>query len=193
MEADWEVEIGPGAPVIDVQWSGFVDLRSRPSLDTASTLSRARSLPETAHLPALAKALAQLNSCHSPVWTSKCDLWSLDPGEYDADEMEATPEDAQYAWACYIDLLPKSDQQWISPQMAVQACQAVCMRLRATSLANCRADLIVRQAVIAPDLIDHGITAYLTSCGKTSEAAKEVLSKALDVFVHALGPASTIE
>ena len=27
MEADWEVEVGGGAPVIEAFWPGFVDLR----------------------------------------------------------------------------------------------------------------------------------------------------------------------
>ena len=30
MEADWEVEVGGGAPVIEALWPGFVDLRSNP-------------------------------------------------------------------------------------------------------------------------------------------------------------------
>ena len=30
MEADWEVEIGGDAPVIEAQWPGLVDLRANP-------------------------------------------------------------------------------------------------------------------------------------------------------------------
>jgi hypothetical protein len=123
MEADWEVEIGPGAPVIDVQWSGFVDLRSHPQA--------ARELPEAGDLPELAETLARLNGVASPVWTSKCDVWQVfDAESFDAYEMEASPESAQYAWACYIDLLPQSSQpqsaqQWASPDAFV-ACLARC-------------------------------------------------------------------
>ena len=39
MEADWEIEIGGDAPVIEAHWFGFVDLRIEPS--------RANELPET--------------------------------------------------------------------------------------------------------------------------------------------------
>ena len=31
MEADWELEIGGDAPVIEAHWTGFVDLRADPS------------------------------------------------------------------------------------------------------------------------------------------------------------------
>ena len=30
MEADWEVEVGGGSPVIEALWPGFVDLRLYP-------------------------------------------------------------------------------------------------------------------------------------------------------------------
>ena len=48
MEADWEVEIGGGAPVIDACWDGYVDLRFNPRMDSSlppdTFLKRAQSL-----------------------------------------------------------------------------------------------------------------------------------------------------
>jgi hypothetical protein len=82
MEADWEVEIGGGAPVIEALWPGFVDLRSHPD--------RLGEIAEAATFPPLAVLLRALNSPESPVWTSKCDVWE--------------PETA--ALAAYIDMLP---------------------------------------------------------------------------------------
>jgi len=70
MEADWEVEVGPEAPVIDALWPGFVDLRSAPR--------QAHTFPEVAQLPPLAAVLARLNAPASPVWTSRCDVWPLE-------------------------------------------------------------------------------------------------------------------
>jgi len=67
MEADWEVEIGGGAPIIDACWDGLVHLQTAPE--------RAAELPEAADLPRLAEALVRLNAPRSPVWTSKCDVW----------------------------------------------------------------------------------------------------------------------
>lgn len=194
MEADWEVEIGGGAPIIDACWDGFVDLRFDPRTRLGAFLKQAQDLPESANLPTLAEALVRLNGSRSPVWTSKCDVWPvLDAADIDAGELDAPQEDAIVAWACYIDLLPKSDQQWITPQMAAHWCQAWCKHLRAVPLTHCRADLILRQAIIAPDQMDHGVTAYLTACGRTSEEANATLARTLEAFANTLCPDSTVE
>ena len=69
MEADWEVEVGADAPVID-------GLLGRARGSVTATRERAMTLPESRQLAGLAKALIQLNSAGSPVWTSKCDVWA---------------------------------------------------------------------------------------------------------------------
>ena len=145
-------------------------------------------------MPTLAEALVRLNGLHSPVWTSKCDVWPvLDSNAFDAGELDAPQDEATHAWACYIDLLPKSDQQWITPQMAAHWCQAWCKHLRAVPQTHSRVDLIVRDALIAPELMDHGVTAYLTACGRTSEEANATLARALHAFANTLCPDSTVE
>jgi len=189
MEADWEVEIGPDAPVIDPHWPGLVDLQQNPT--------SARQLPEVALLPDLDQALVRLNAVSSPVWTSKCDVWPLNTHEFDADEMDAPPESASYGWGCYIDLLPLSDQQWAAPVMAIAWCKDICGLLHEIPLACGRVDLIVRQASLTPGNLDNemriGITVYLTSCGATSQEANQVLQAVLGRFVDTLGAQSTIE
>ena len=185
MEADWEVEIGPGAPVIDAHWPGFVDLRQTPEF--------AQQLPEVASLRGLDDVLVRLNGAHSPVWTAKCDVWPLNGGEFDADEMGAPSESAAFGQGCYIDLLPRNDQLWSVPATAISWCKDMCSLLRAVPLSCCRVDLIVRSAVISPDHTNIGITAYLTSCGPTAEDANQVLQTALNGFVDALCGRSTIE
>ncbi len=169
MEADWEVEVGADAPVIDGCWEGLEDLCRNPE--------RAMTLPESRQLAGLAEALIQLNSAGSPVWTSKCDVWR--PEEFAPDEMEASAEQGKCAIACYIDLLPRTDLQWPSPQQTIAACRSLCARLGETRLRCCRADLIVRKAWIAPDRSSIGITVYLTACGAALESAKGVLASAL--------------
>lgn len=185
MEADWEVEIGPGAPVIDPQWPGFVDLRQTPEFAT--------QLPEVAWLQGLDDALVRLNEARSPVWTAKCDVWPLNAGEFDADEMSAAPDSAVNGWGCYIDLLPRSDQQWPVPAMATSWCKSMCSLLHGFPMSCCRVDLIVRHAAITPVRMDIAITAYLTACGPTAENANRVLQDALSRFVDALCGRSTIE
>src|ERR1035441_3063867 len=81
MEADWEVEIGGGAPVIEADWPRFIDLKSDPK--------RLGEIEEAAAFPPLTALLLALNAAASPLWTSKCDLWESEPA----------------ASACYIDML----------------------------------------------------------------------------------------
>ena len=244
MEADWEVEIGGGAPIIDVCWDGFVDLRFDPRTRLGAFLKQAQDLPESANLPTLAEALVRLNGSRSPVWTSKCDVWPvLDAADIDAGELDAPQEDAIVAWACYIDLVPHnesrpspdateslspgfvtghdfsradanslkgrgfspaetaiSDEGALAPEgISTEAARLIDaaaqwrQQLRSVQLTHCRADLILRQAIIAPDQMDHGVTAYLTACGRTSEEANATLARTLEAFANTLCPDSTVE
>lgn len=186
MEADWEVEIGGSAPVIEASWPGLVDLQHSPQ--------RAFSLPETADCPALAEALIRLNAPHSPVWTSKCDFWPhLQADAFDPFELDARPDQAAHATGCYIDLLPREDQQWATHQLAVAVCQRVCALLRSNPLPCARLDLILRRAIPAPDHTGLGVTAYLTACGPSPSAAARTLADALDLFAGALHAESTLQ
>ena len=139
MEADWEVEIGVDAPVIDVGWPGFVDLRASPG-------SRDDALLKLHILPVLADALIRLNAPSSPVSTSKCDVWKVE--EFDPDEFEASTRDAIEAMACYIDILAAQPAMWTSPETAVAWARGICDRCTAIHCPCCRADLVVRRAII---------------------------------------------
>ncbi|MFY9854179.1 MAG: hypothetical protein WAK26_09925 [Terracidiphilus sp.] len=189
MEADWEFEICAdavdlAAPVIEAHWSGFVDLRLSPE--------RAWDLPETVQFPALGVALAKLNSGDSLVWTSKCDVWPhLEREAFDPDELDAPPGRAAHAMGCYIDLLPR--KTWRSPDIAATDCNRVCKLLRAVPIRCCRADLVIRRAFIFPDLMDLGVTAYLTSCGESSAQAAQTFQAALMAFTNVLCAHSTLE
>jgi hypothetical protein len=186
MEADWEFEVGGDAPVIEAHWAGFVDLRRHPE--------RAIDLPETAQFPALAVALARLNAAAFPVWTSKCDFWPhLEADEFDPAELDAPPGCIAHAMGCFIDLLPRSDQQWALPAMAEKACKRICGLLNAVQLRCCRADLVIRRAFVTPELMDLGVTAYLASCGESPAAAAKTLEAALAAFTDALGGHSTLK
>ena len=105
MEADWEVEIGGGAPVIEAEWAGLVDLRSHPECIA--------EVAEAAAFPALAALLLALNAAHSPLWTSKCDVWEPEPA----------------ALACYIDMLPVEGRVFARWQQAEAFCREYVTRL----------------------------------------------------------------
>jgi hypothetical protein len=193
MEADWEFEVGGNepaaggyAPVIDAVWSGFVDLRLDPKL--------AWKLAEAGELPALAATLERLNSQASPVWTSKCDYWpELQPKDFDSDELDAPPSTFAHAAGCYIDLLAKGDREWSLPHLAEAVCKHFCSVLGLVSMRCCRVDFIIRSAMIAPEMIDLGVSAYITACGPTAGDAKRTLESALAIFADALCPDSTLQ
>ena len=186
MEADWEFEVGGDAPVIDACWAGFVDLQRAPGA--------AWELVEVKELPALAVALERLNLPTSGVWTSKCDFWpSIETGEFDPDELDAPAECSVHGMGCYVDLLPRSDQQWQFPAKIATTCKHVCSQLHAVSLRCCRVDLIIRRAIIAPNVMDTGITAYLSACGASKADAAIALQDALGAFVDVLCGPSTLQ
>lgn len=172
MEADWEVEIAPEAPVIDALWPGFVDLRREPQ--------RIGEVAEARQFPPLAEALLLMNKSSSQTWTSKCDLWTPDPRlqQWDADEMDATPIESIVARACYIDLLPSDASLFAGLAEAETWARATVRGLRESVCRCCRADLVIRRAFQA-DREGIGITVYITACGADLETARKSLSGAL--------------
>jgi len=178
MEADWEIEIGGDAPIIEAHWSGLVDLRVNPE--------RARLLPEAQQLPALSHALVRLNAPASPVWTSKCDVFvpdHTDPDELDA--LDAPRTTAIRTLACYIDILPRSEDEWSSIKVVETACRIICDRLHSLTARSCRADLVIRRALLAGEVASLGVTAYITAVGPNDSSAAKTLSAALAGFADA--------
>ena len=168
MEADWEVEVGGGAPVIEALWPGFVDLRLHPE--------RIGEIQETAVLPALAGLLMALNGAGSSVWTAKCDLW-----EPEANEL-----------ACYVDLLPVAGAVFAHWEQAEVFCRELAARLAPVPLLDCRLDLVVRQA-LAGAADGFGVTATLSARGQDRSGAAETLAAALVAFAGAIPPTTAPE
>ena len=179
MEADWEIEVGGDAAVIDAHWDGFIDLRKSPQ-----DICR---LAEAVGLPALASALLRLNDPSGRLFTSKCDVWLVEGADpVDPDELNASADNAVAALACYIDLQPLGDLGWSTAQQAEEWCRRLCGYLRSRPLNQCRVDLVVRSVVLIRRRAAFAVTAYLTACGPTHEQANEVLSSALTVFADSV-------
>jgi hypothetical protein len=176
MEADWEIELGGGAPVIEPKWPGFVDLQRNSE--------GAYRLQEAATLPRLAEVLLRLNGGGSPVWTCKCDLWTV--SEFDRDELDSPQEHGLHAVACYVDILQRSDRQWDTPAATALWCAKICALLKGIRLRCCRADLIVRHAALSAGQTNLGITAYVTACGSTAPGATQVLATALAALADSI-------
>jgi len=191
MEADWEVEIGGGAPVIEALWPGFVDLRQNPL--------RIEEVSEAVAFPALARFLAQVNGAGSPLWTSKCDVWEPHAAQQagsDPDQPANDEDDSEIpSLACYIDLLPRQGAVFAQWEDAVRFCRAWVDRLESVDLPLHRVELIVRQAV-AGEAEGFGITSYVSvleslhesSAGRIRawEGSANQLAVALDVLAAAI-------
>jgi len=186
VEADWEFEIGDGAPAIEAWWPGFVDLRR----SAASVVD----LPEVAELPTLGDVLIRLNAASSGVWTSKSGVWTSDDGEqFDADEFDAPPGGTAYTYGCYVDLLPRGEEQWTSADAIAAVCRFWSRAFRSLHLRSCRADLIIRRAFTPPERMHLAVTAYLTGSGFTSGDARDALEAALPPFADVLCAESTLQ
>ncbi|MBV8630360.1 MAG: hypothetical protein JOZ83_05510 [Silvibacterium sp.] len=176
MEADWDVEIGPDAPCIVVPWPGFVDLRYfRASVD---------QILEAACHPALADALAALNTTTSPVFTAKCDIWQLQNEEIDPDEFNARPESARTGFASYIDVLLREQETFRSFQFHERLVRHITTALRTIELANCRVDLVLRAAIV-DTAHGYGVAVYTAGCGAENAPAYSSWQAVLRATVNA--------
>jgi hypothetical protein len=171
MEADWSVEIGVDLPTIVVPWEDFIDLRCQPSL--------AHDLQETAASPGLAESLVRLNQETSPVFTSKCDLWTLSADEIDPLEFDAAREEAEQGVACYVDILARNEALFSDFRRHESWVRASTSVLRKIKLPQSRTELVIR-----PGLVNRcggfAITLYIAACGRTADAAQNVFHTALE-------------
>lgn len=185
MEADWEIELGGGAPVIEPQWLGYIDLRKQPK--------RIDELEEVRRFSALGPALLRINQKKSPLWTAKCDFWPrLEDGEWDPLELDAPDGEALCAAGCYIDLLP-AKTLWDGDIPAETACRRWCIAFEDRPLPGARVDLIIRNVWSNEALAGLGATAYVTACGKTETQACERLAAALEILADVLILNSTVK
>ncbi len=171
MEADWEVEIGGDAPILDAAWPGFVDLRMR--------FEAIGELPEVAAFPPLGDALERLNAGSSPVWTAKTDFWpltSIDPYEFDMSE-----DDDAIGYACYVDVLAADAHGWSSVDQVAAWCRLQCTNLHPIALRACRVDFVMRAAVLPGGHAGLGVTVYVSAAGPDNEDALRRLAEALGV------------
>lgn len=183
MEADWEFEVGGGAPGIEADWPGFVDLRREPQ--------RIAEIAEAAAFPPLAAVLQRLNADASPLWTAKCDLWepqAEDHAETGAEQNAEARKETSAALACYIDLLPLAGTVFEQPWQAEVFCREWIGRLASAPPDHTRAghlDLVIRQAFAGP-AEGFGVTAYLSAEASDPAAAAAALADVLVAFADAI-------
>jgi len=175
MEADWSVEIASGLPIIDGSWEGFIDLQTSPQ--------RIDAVAEAQH-PALRAALLALNAKNLPLFTTKCDAWTLADHEIDPDEFGASGEHARVGFASYIDILERDAARFISFEFHEQRVSDIATHLRSLALRDGRVDLVVRGG-FWKEQGGYGFTLYAAGCGISKSIAYAAWQAVLDAAVAA--------
>jgi hypothetical protein len=175
MEADWSVEIGAGQPIIDGSWEGFIDLHRFPHLiDTVQ---------ETQH-PMLSTALQAINAERSPLFTTKCDAWTLTAGDIDPDEFGANSSDVRAGYASYIDLVERDMEHFESFAFHEQRMKDITARLRSLPLDRGRVDIVLRAATFQGQA-GYGFSLYAAGCGAVESEAYAAWQSVLGAAVAA--------
>lgn len=153
----------------------WVDLRANPyDFD---------SIPEAVQYPALLQALRALNATRSPVFTAKCDVWTLGAEELAQLRIETDIDgsDSRAAVGSYIDLVWRDRSTFAS---AAQQQQWIARLLRlAATLAHSAAavECIQRPALVDLDQPQEGyaVSLYVKALGRDQEGAVAAWSAAL--------------
>lgn len=175
MLTDWSAECGADDPVLVVPWTSpdgtlqWVDLREDPYA--------VNEIVEAEDHPALLAALRSLNGARSPVFTAKCDVWTMDADELEAtrDELLLDSEVAGAGLACYIDLLWRDRAIFASRHRLEQILYRLERMLSDLPYSLASAELVMRPAVVELDgTVAEGfaVTLYVRGVGvDTAEAA----------------------
>jgi hypothetical protein len=198
MLAEWSVECAPDDPVLVVPWSSdvsdspgtatpsyFIDLRENPyDLDY---------LPEAEHFPPLMHALRALNAPRSPVFTAKCDAWSLEPEELETLRIDLdqdfSPADPTLAgFASYIDIVLRERSYFTSFHQNEQFLHRLARRAAPLDYPHAMLDCVIRPALVDLTGPQEGfsITLYIKALGPDATTAYEHWTGALDAIVALL-------
>jgi hypothetical protein len=181
MLTDWSALCSPEDPILVVPWSdpatnvSWIDLRADPyDFD---------GIPEAVQYPALLQALRALNANRSPVFTAKCDVWSLAADEIGSLRLELglEPTDSRASIASYIDLISREKSTFAS---AAQQQQWINRFLRLASTLEhptAAAECILRSALLDLEQPQEGyaVSLYVKALGPDRESVVQAWSTAL--------------
>ncbi len=189
MRAEWAAECGAEDPVLVVPWSrpdgnpGFVDLRENPyDLD---------QIPEAEQHPALLQALRALNAARSPVFTAKCDAWTMDAEELESVqiELDLTDAEAPAGFASYLDLLWRDRALFVSFAQQEQRVQRLARLIDPLEHPYAVIECVLRPAMVdANGRFQEGfaVSLYVKACGTDAPHAYHIWGDALAAVVTVL-------
>lgn len=181
MLMEWSSACGADDPVLVVPWSDpgstarWVDLRSDP--DALDEIVEA-----DAHPPLLA-ALRSWNGARSPVFTAKCDVWTMDEDELAAtrDDLLLDPEIAGAGLACYVDLLWRDRGVFASRHRSEQVLYRLDRLARDLPHSLAKIEAVLRPAVVDLGTVVEGfaLTLYVKGVGVDADEANDRWAAAL--------------
>ncbi len=195
MLAEWSAACGADDPAMVVPWSGpsdsggtvcFLDLRAEP-FDLAE-------VAEAEQYPSLRRALRSLNATRSPVFTSKCDVWTLSPEEGGEKleslrlELDLDDDNVAFGLSSYIDILWRERSVFASAHIASERLARLTRRAARLPHNEAAFEAILRPAVVdtrAP-LEGFGASLYVTAVAGDPETALRRWEAALDSLVALL-------
>lgn len=174
MVADWSVECAAEDPVLVVPWkdpagkSRFVDLRANPyDFD---------GVPEAEqHLP-LMQLLRVLNAARSPVFTAKCDVWTLDPEELEHLQLNlGLAEPPRTGIGSYVDMIWRDGGVFRSFHKHEHELARLIRQAAAFDSEFAELEFVLRPAVIDFDGPQEGyaVTAYVKVIGEDEITASQ--------------------
>jgi len=189
----WSAECGAEDPVLVVPWhdlddagnpnaAQFIDLRENPyDLD---------HIPEAEQHPPLMQALRALNAPRSPVFTAKCDAWTMDAEELAAAQFELgfpAPE-APAGFTSYIDILWRERPVFVSFHHQEQRLHRLVRLLDPLDHPYAMIDAILRPALVDLTGPQEGFAAslYVKALGTDAAHAYEHWTAALEALVTVL-------
>jgi hypothetical protein len=191
MLSEWSAECSADDPVLVVPWSDpsdpsgnrrFIDLRENPyDLD---------HLPEAEHYPALMHALRALNATRSPVFTAKCDAWTLEAEELDSlrQNLDVLIDETGAGFASYVDILWRERSLFTSFHQQEQMLHRLTRHAAQLDQPAASLDCVLRPALVdlAGPQEGFAVSLYVKALGHDPHSAEENWAAALDAVVALL-------
>ncbi len=174
MIAEWTVEIGPGSPVIELPWEGWVDLRS-------TAPAAVRGLAEVRAHPELEALLQAANTGNTS--TAKVDVFPVSREEVAPEIAEAGAEQTAFGLGSYLDVVLTPVDALKGFPAFERAARTAAATLRDEGPLLAYAEIVLRAARLY-DRETLGWTLYAVGFGPDAQAARGTWTAAAAALVR---------